>query len=207
MLRRLCPLAAAAALLVTVLPALAWNPWATGNGGFGPGPYPPSYYGYPLDDYSAGYYGGSRYREYYGYGRGFGVADMPGPVPGPIYPYGYRFPRLEPHAYTVVPEAPVAVDPGCALLDVRVPADAEVWLEGAKTQQTGDSRQFVSPPLKPGQDYHYEIKARWKQDGRDVEQTREVNVRAGGRVNVAFPAVPATEKVSVPNTLPAGVGR
>jgi uncharacterized protein (TIGR03000 family) len=200
------PLAAVAALLLSALPALAWNPWASGNGGFGPGPYPPSYYGYPLDDYSAGYYGGSRYREYYAYGRGFGVADMPGPVPGPIYPYGYRFPRLEPQMCTMpMVMAPVAVDPGCALLDVSVPDNAEVWLEGAATKQTGVSRQFVSPPLKTGHDYHYEIKARWKQDGRDVEETREVNVHAGERLSVTFPT--ASQKVSVPNALPTDVSQ
>src|SRR5438046_10459097 len=40
---------------------------------YGPAPgyrLPPSAYGYPLDDYAGGYYGGGRYREYYAYGRG-----------------------------------------------------------------------------------------------------------------------------------------
>src|SRR5262249_40914799 len=34
-------------------------------------------------------------------------------------------------------------------INVRVPADAEVWVEGAKTTQTGTRRTFVSPPLDP----------------------------------------------------------
>ena len=35
---------------------------------------PASLYGYNLDDPSPGYYGGGRYREYYSYGRGAGLA-------------------------------------------------------------------------------------------------------------------------------------
>ena len=43
---------------------------------------PASWYGYPINDPSPfNYYGGANYREYYGYGRGYGIAGFPGPFP------------------------------------------------------------------------------------------------------------------------------
>lgn len=211
MLRKLSLLAASAALFVNALPALAWWPGSggIGNGGFGPGPFPPSYYGYPLDDFTAGYYGGSRYKEYYAFGRGFGVADFPGPLPGPIYPYGYRQPRPEPCVQYAAPvvTVPVLQDPHCALLEVHVPSDAVVLLEGNPTKQSGESRQFVSPPLKTGAEYHYEVKARWKKDGHEVEETKQITVHAGQRVNVNFLSSAPLEKVATPNQLPLQASR
>ncbi len=170
--------------------------------------FPPSYYGYPLDDFTAGYYGGSRYREYYSYGRGFGVADMPGPVPGPIEPYVFKRPfwdhKGQAPETVIVPAVPVVVAPPktCALLDVRVPENAEVWLEGNPTNQTGPRRQYVSPELKPDHPYVYRVKARWKADGRDVEETQMLSVKAGDRLQVAFPIGQTVAAPVTPNRLP-----
>jgi len=55
-------------------------------------------------------------------------------------------------------------------------ADAVVWFNGTKTSQTGKMRAFASPELKPGKEYTYAIKARWKVDGKNVEQTRTLIV-------------------------------
>jgi uncharacterized protein (TIGR03000 family) len=206
MLRKYFSLAAVAALALTALPASAW-PWRDpgSNGGFGPGPYPPSYYGYPLDDYSAGYYGGGRYREYYSFGRGAGPAISNAP-PSPNWnnnPYGYRHPS--PEAVVVHPEPVIAVEP-VVLLNVQVPADAEVWLDGNKTKQAGANRQFVSPPLQAGYEYTYEVRARWKENGQDVEETRNVKVRTGARLNIAFPSAEAN-KLPAPRPLNVDAGR
>ena len=57
---------------------------------------------------------------------------------------------------------------------VTVPADAEVWFDGAKTAQAGPYREFVSPPLRPGRSYSYDVRARWKDGGREVDRTRRV---------------------------------
>lgn len=198
MLRSSTCLAAAAAgcaLLLSSAPAHAGDPGRY---------YPPSYYGYPLTDFSAGYYGGANYRQYYSYGRGFGVADMPGLVPGPIDSYLYGMKQNAWHRKKDVIYDPVLVPvvPGpnepVALIDVRVPADADVWLEGQPTKQTGAHRQYVSPTLKPGTPYTYEIKVRWQAEGKAVEETRQVQVTAGGRINVAFP----TAALPTPNPLP-----
>jgi uncharacterized protein (TIGR03000 family) len=72
------------------------------------------------------------------------------------------------------------------LINLRVPANAEVWFDGSKTSQTGRLRSFVSPPLQPGRNYAYEIRARWMQSGRMAEETRRINVRAGDRDNLKF---------------------
>ena len=73
-----------------------------------------------------------------------------------------------------------------APINVRVPANAEVWFDGTRTSQTGSQRSFVSPPIQPGRDYVYEIRARWVQAGRPVEETRRIIVRAGDRDNLNF---------------------
>jgi uncharacterized protein (TIGR03000 family) len=75
-----------------------------------------------------------------------------------------------------------------AIIDVRVPADAQIWFDGESTSQTGTERLFRSPPLQPGQDYSYEVKARWTENGQDVDRTRKVRIHAGERVSVNFMA-------------------
>jgi uncharacterized protein (TIGR03000 family) len=87
---------------------------------------------------------------------------------------------------------------GMAHLMVRVPADAQLSFDGTPTQQTGPQREFVSPTLTPGQDYTYEIKARWTEDGKTVDRTRTVHVRANDWISVdmtqpdkAVPKAPA----------------
>jgi uncharacterized protein (TIGR03000 family) len=76
-----------------------------------------------------------------------------------------------------------------AIIDVRVPADAEILFEGDKTSQTGANRAFVSPALQPGRTFTYEIRAKWTgTDGKPVEQTRQVKIQAGVRTLVDFMA-------------------
>jgi uncharacterized protein (TIGR03000 family) len=72
-------------------------------------------------------------------------------------------------------------------LNLTVPADAKIWFEGSLTEQTGEQRQFVSPPLKPGQEYTYDVQANWKQDGREVTRKRRITIHAGDVVNLTFP--------------------
>src|SRR6266852_1044446 len=67
------------------------------------------------------------------------------------------------------------------LLQVRVPADAEVWIDGTKTVTKGAVRQFISPPIEPGREYKYKIEAKWMDKGSERTQTRELVVRPGER--------------------------
>jgi CRISPR-associated Cas5-like protein len=62
---------------------------------------------------------------------------------------------------------------------LRVPLSAEIWVNGVKTKQTGESRYFFSPPLTPGKKYSYQIRLRWMKDGKPVEETQRILVQAG----------------------------
>jgi uncharacterized protein (TIGR03000 family) len=77
-------------------------------------------------------------------------------------------------------------DANAALVDVKVPADAQIWFNDARTRQTGTNRQFESPSLTPGKTYTYDIRARWMGDDGEVTRTKQVTVRAGARVAVDF---------------------
>jgi uncharacterized protein (TIGR03000 family) len=75
---------------------------------------------------------------------------------------------------------------GQAFVTVRVPSpDAQVWFDDHRTQQGGVQRVFETPPLQAG-NYSYKIRAKWRQDGRDMEQIRTVRVQPGRRVTVDF---------------------
>jgi uncharacterized protein (TIGR03000 family) len=68
---------------------------------------------------------------------------------------------------------------------VHVPADADVWFNGALTQQKGPVRQFMTPPVADG-NYKYEVRAAWRVDGQMVSQFRTVAVRPGTNVDIDF---------------------
>jgi uncharacterized protein (TIGR03000 family) len=71
-----------------------------------------------------------------------------------------------------------------AELIVRVPANAELWLNDQRMQQTGRVREFDTPPLDPSGDYHYNIRASWAENGKSMESDRNVVVHAGDRLNI-----------------------
>jgi len=81
---------------------------------------------------------------------------------------------------------------------MEVPAGAEILIDGTKTLQTGSVRNFVSPPPDPARKYSYEITCRWHKDGRPVEVTRQVSVRANAWTSVDF-----TRSDPGPETIPA----
>ena len=47
-------------------------------------------------------------------------------------------------------------------------------------------RLYLTPDLEQSGAYGYEIRARWKQDGKPIERTRKVIVHPGNRVTVDF---------------------
>ncbi len=90
-----------------------------------------------------------------------------------------------------------------ATVEVQLPADAELWFGSYRPNQTGDSRIFQSPTLIAGQAYSYQVRARWNQDGRLVDQTRTVQVRAGRVARVDFMMADRSEAVPAPRQRPA----
>lgn len=73
-----------------------------------------------------------------------------------------------------------------AEITVRVPPDAEVWIEGVKMRQQGSIRRFVSPRLASGKTYSYEIRAVWTEKDRPIDQKQEISLRAGDRSSLTF---------------------
>ena len=94
-----------------------------------------------------------------------------------------------PEAARAAPPAEAARADRPVRIDLQVPAGAEVWFGGPKTMQTGSFRRFVSPPLTPGRDYAWTVRVRWTEDGRTIDRTRNLSVRAGDRLRLDYAAV------------------
>lgn len=170
--------------------------------GWGYGGYWPYYSGLGLGAYSGwpAYYGGySSYYyspSYYVPRSSYGLSTYP--YDAQDYPNaGYTYDQPAPTtAYQPAPttayEGPYpeaateqsSVDANAAVVRVRVPADATLWFENERTRQTGPVREFVTPPLTPGSEYTYHIRAQGTQDGRPVESSRDVLIRAGDRLTI-----------------------
>jgi uncharacterized protein (TIGR03000 family) len=132
--------------------------------------------------YDGGYNNGAGYYGGYGYGPVYGPGFMPGLANAPIV--GTDITSFYYQPGTQIGAAGNGVDSRSALIAIRVPPDAQVTFDGDTTSQTGPNRLFSSPPLERGQAYHYTVKARFTQNGRPVERTRRVEVRAGQRTTV-----------------------
>ena len=114
-----------------------------------------------------------------------------------------------PQAVVQPPSAPAAdpdagVTASAAVVRVRVPTDAEVWFSDDPTTQRGELRRFITPPLEAGRNQGYEVRARWRQDGKSVERTEVVRVHPGDRLTVDF--LPAPEQIPAPRDLPGKAG-
>jgi uncharacterized protein (TIGR03000 family) len=164
--------------------------------GYGRYGYGRGYDGYGYGGYGYGGYGYGRgyYDSYYPYDYGYGSYSQRYAVNdgySPLSTDGYR--GSSGPSYTAQASPPPAtVNPVPAMpdttvvFDLRVPADAEVWFNDSKTEQTGGFRQFVSPRLMPKQAGLYDIRCRWEQNGRQMEQTRHVTVHAGDQLAINF---------------------
>ncbi len=83
-----------------------------------------------------------------------------------------------------------------ALLNVTVPADAKVFVNGAATTSTGTQRQFVSRGLVAGNRYSYEIRAEVTIDGKTVTETKTVSIGPGQQAALAFNMDKAADPVA-----------
>lgn len=95
----------------------------------------------------------------------------------------------EPAGENVLPDpaaAPQASLNGSALLSVRVPTDARVFVNNIPTRSAGEARKYVSQDLAQGFRYTYEVRAEADVDGQTVVQTKTVHLRAGESADLAF---------------------
>ncbi len=179
--------------------------WSRGGGGYG------SYgrggwnqgYGFGLGIYP-GYYGAGAYGYYGADGRYYGGEGIDTAQPG--YQSFYPPDNENNQGYAEPSQAP-ATDPNAAAFRVRVPdANAEIWFQDHKTQQRGTVRQYESASLNPNQSYTFHLRAKWTQNGREMDQSRDVQVRSGQHVTVDFSApvqenVPAAPAAQLPRNI------
>jgi uncharacterized protein (TIGR03000 family) len=71
---------------------------------------------------------------------------------------------------------------------VTLPAEAILYANGVRMQQTSAERHFVTPALESGMAYHYVFTIETIRDGRTVSEDREVAVQAGAEIRVNFNA-------------------
>jgi uncharacterized protein (TIGR03000 family) len=165
--------------------------------------------------YRGGFYpGGGRYGSYgygYGYGYPYSYDTAPYAWSSPTDDSGYSgsygsvtadgTPSAAPPVSNYQTFYPPVTDT-LAHLTLKLPADAQVWVQNTLMTSTGPVRQFNSPPLTAGRPYTYEVRAAWNENGHEVTQTQQVGVTAGAYVEVDFPVRPETA-----GTAPATNGR
>jgi len=165
--------------------------------------------GYGRGFYGRGYYGrgwgwGGWGYPYYGYGYG-GYSPYYGSY-GSAYPYygastyPYYYDDSAPYAsgatnyFDVVPPtpqytstaSPTPTGDNKAHLVIQVPdPNAQVKVNGQKTDSSGTVRTFQSPDLSPGT-YTYDVQATWKENGKNVTESHTVKVEPGAESMVIF---------------------
>jgi uncharacterized protein (TIGR03000 family) len=117
----------------------------------------------------------------------------------PPYPpnSSYRAPRYYQRQYynpdyaqpSYYAPQPITLSDSDVLFNVRVPASATVWVNGDRTSQTGDRRDFVSSDLTPGKSYTFDFKAQWTQGMKVIIARQRVKVHGGEQhaVNLLMP--------------------
>jgi len=75
---------------------------------------------------------------------------------------------------------------GSAMLNVTVPENAQVFVNGRPTTSTGARRQFISRGLNDGFSYTYEVRAEATVNGQKVQDSKVVRLHAGEELDLAF---------------------
>jgi uncharacterized protein (TIGR03000 family) len=85
--------------------------------------------------------------------------------------------------------------PEPATVRVTLPADAKLTIDGHPTKSTWSERLFISPPLEPGKDFHYTLKAQFVRGEKTITVEQTIVVRASGETTVSLD-VPAGASAS-----------
>lgn len=73
-----------------------------------------------------------------------------------------------------------------ATIDINVPVDATVTVQGRRIEGIGSTRRFTTPFLQPGAAYSYDVTASWFEGGQPVSKTERVVVKPGESQAVTF---------------------
>jgi uncharacterized protein (TIGR03000 family) len=126
-----------------------------------------------------------------GWGWGFGFLGLdsgygyyppppiivPGEPPAPFNPA--PLPNLG-----LGPRDPILFNNGGGQIDLTVPNNSEVWINGELLKQVGRKRQFITAPIAPNSVENYTVRIKWMENGSERSSTQNVQVRAGSKANV-----------------------
>jgi uncharacterized protein (TIGR03000 family) len=89
-----------------------------------------------------------------------------------------------------------SLGPMPATLIVDLPAGAQLKVDDYTTRSTAATRTFVTPPLTPGQEYHYMLTGEIRRGNEPVTVRKQVTVRPGEetRVTLEFPTADVVQK-------------
>jgi len=118
------------------------------------------------------------------------VAPTPAPTPAPkktSAPTGAdtTTEALLPPA-TAIKNATDAAPMAPATINVELPANAKLFIDGAPTKSMSDRRAFVTPPLAPGKAFNYTLRLELAGTDQPITETRTITVMAGQTTNVVF---------------------
>jgi uncharacterized protein (TIGR03000 family) len=88
-----------------------------------------------------------------------------------------------------LPPAP-ATNTNTAKLSLQVPVNAEVYLNDKKTEETGTLRVYESPQLTGGKQYKFDVRIVWTENGKQVEEKRQLTMSANESRTLIFLAAP-----------------
>jgi uncharacterized protein (TIGR03000 family) len=91
-----------------------------------------------------------------------------------------------PVLFAASPPAPFSGERETATIRVTLPADAKLTVDGHPTRSTSSERLLVSPPLDPGRDYRYTLKAEFVRGEKTITVQQAVLVRAGRETTVSL---------------------
>ena len=87
---------------------------------------------------------------------------------------------------------------GTLKLTVNVPAEAKIFINGKATTTAASPRRYISRGLMPGYRYTYKVRAELLRDGKTLDQTKVVQLRAGEDADMSFDfEVATTEEAEV----------
>lgn len=93
-----------------------------------------------------------------------------------------------------------------AIVIVRLPAAAELFIGGFQSKRHTALREFDTPPLARGKKFSYLLKAVWKDGVKEVTHVRTIFVKAGETTEIDLLgwkwAPPSAEKLPAPELMP-----
>ncbi len=84
--------------------------------------------------------------------------------------------------------------PSSTSIILRVPSNAEVWIQGKKMDEKGTERRYNLPSIDPGMTYDHEVRVSWLENGQKVSRTSHLNIRLGDQQSITFVAGLAAKK-------------